>query len=347
MLDFPQDAHAGGAPHPEPPYPEPSHPEPALSVVVPVHDEEGNVLPLVDELRAALDGVVHYELVFVDDGSSDATAERLAAAASARSPGADGVVRVLRHRTACGQSTAVHTGVLNARGRWVATLDGDGQNDPADIPALLARLTAPDRPARLGMVAGWRTVRRDSWFVRLSSRVANRVRGGLLGDRTPDTGCGLKLFERDLFLRLPYFDHMHRFLPALARRAGAEVESVPVHHRPRVHGRSHYGLHNRLWTGIVDLAGVIWLTRRARLPELLPEALPGRSYPAAVPAVAGGATAAAEAASAASVMAGSSASAAPSAAAGGGPTGSAPEGDRKVGAAGAAILADRHFQRGR
>ena len=329
MLDFPQDAHAGSAPHPEPSHPEPSHTEPshpepshpeepALSVVVPVHDEEGNVLPLVDELRAALDGVVHYELVFVDDGSSDATAERLGTAESARPPGADGAVRVLRHRTACGQSTAVYTGVSNARGRWVATLDGDGQNDPADIPALLARLTAPDRPARLGMVAGWRTVRRDSWFVRLSSRVANRVRGGLLGDRTPDTGCGLKLFERDLFLRLPYFDHMHRFLPALARRAGAEVESVPVHHRPRVHGRSHYGLHNRLWTGIVDLAGVIWLTRRARLPELLPDGLPERSRPA-VPAAAGG----------------------------GAPTGSVSAGERAVGAAGAAILADRHFQRGR
>jgi dolichol-phosphate mannosyltransferase len=264
MIDFSQ--HAGGGHVP----PSPDR-NPTLSVVVPVHNEEGNVLPLIAELRSALDGLTTYELVFVDDGSDDATAERLETAARERPPGSNGATRVLRHRTGCGQSTALHTGVLHARGALVATMDGDGQNDPADIPPLLARLTDPQRPSRLVMVAGWRTTRRDDWVVRLSSRVANAVRGRLLGDRTPDTGCGLKLFERETFLRLPYFDHMHRFLPALVRRAGGEVESIPVHHRRRVHGRSHYGLHNRLWTGIVDLAGVIWLTRRARLPQLVVE----------------------------------------------------------------------------
>ena len=246
-------------------------PEPHLSVVVPVHDEADNVLPLIAELHAALDGVVPYELIFVDDGSHDATPARLTEAQTADEGRRDGRVRVVRHRVGCGQSTAVHSGVSRARGTWIATLDGDGQNDPADIPRLLEVLTAPDRPPRLAMVAGWRTTRRDSWLVKLSSRVANGVRGRLLRDQTPDTGCGLKLFERDLFLRLPYFDHMHRFLPALVRRAGGEVVSVPVHHRPRSHGRSHYGLHNRLWTGIVDLFGVMWLTRRARLPELRDE----------------------------------------------------------------------------
>lgn len=291
MIDFSQ--HAGGGHVP----PSPDR-NPTLSVVVPVHNEEGNVLPLVAELRSALDGLTTYELVFVDDGSDDATAERLETAARERPPGSNGSMRVLRHRTGCGQSTALHTGVLHARGALVATMDGDGQNDPADIPLLLARLTDPQRPSRLAMVVGWRTTRRDDWVVRLSSRVANAVRGRLLGDRTPDTGCGLKLFERETFLRLPYFDHMHRFLPALVRRAGGEVESIPVHHRRRVHGRSHYGLHNRLWTGIVDLAGVIWLTRRARLPQLVVEgaAVPDRAslaMPVDVMAVATGAVGAA------------------------------------------------------
>ena len=202
--------------------PEQSTPVPQLSVVVPVHDEQENVLPLIAELHAALDGVVPYELVFVDDGSGDATPERLAQAQRADEGRRDGRLRVVRHRVACGQSTAVHSGVSQARGQWIATLDGDGQNDPADIPRLLAVLTAPDRPPRLAMVAGWRTTRRDSWLVKLSSRVANGVRGRMLRDRTPDTGCGLKLFERDLFLRLPYFDHMHRFLPALVHRAGGD-----------------------------------------------------------------------------------------------------------------------------
>lgn len=233
---------------------------PLLSVVVPVRNEGPNILPLVAEIRAALAGVGHeiaYEIVYVDDGSGDDTPERLREA---------GVV-VRRHRTSCGQSAAVVTGVRAARGTWIATLDGDGQNDPADIPALLARAQADNGDGPL-LVAGHRTRRRDGLVKRLSSRVANRVRAGLLGDRTPDTGCGLKLFRRDAFLELPHFDHMHRFLPALFIRAGGRVASVPVNHRPRVRGVSNYGTLDRLWVGLFDLVGVYWLQRRWRRPEV-------------------------------------------------------------------------------
>ena len=244
---------------------------PALSVVVPVHNEAENIGPLVAEIRAALGGRVAYEIVLVDDRSTDQTPERLAALAAAH-----GEVRVIRHERNAGQSTALVSGVRAARGPLVATLDGDGQNDPADIPALLDRYRADagGRGAAL-LVAGHRTNRRDTWITRVSSRIANAVRGRLLHDRTPDTGCGLKLFPRALFLELPYFDHMHRFLPALTLRAGGRVVSVPVSHRPRTRGRSHYGIHNRLWAGIVDLLGVLWLTRRAKLPgsrEVTPQA---------------------------------------------------------------------------
>jgi dolichol-phosphate mannosyltransferase len=155
-----------------------------------------------------------------------------------------------------------------ARGRLVATLDGDGQNDPADIPALLVRWRAEGGDAADAgpmLLAGWRAARSDDWLRRLSSRVANGVRSRALGDGTPDTGCGLKLFARESFLALPYFDHMHRFLPALVRRHGGRVISVPVRHRPRRRGQSHYGVWNRLWVGIVDLGGVMWLRRRTRL----------------------------------------------------------------------------------
>jgi dolichol-phosphate mannosyltransferase len=176
-------------------------------------------------------------------------------------------LRVLRHGRSCGQSAALRSGIRAARGKWIATLDGDGQNDPADLPALLRA----GREQGLGerwLIAGWRAKRQDSWLRKLSSKVANGVRRRLLRDATPDTGCGLKLFPRALFLELPYFDHMHRFLPALVLRAGGRVESVPVNHRPRHQGTSKYGVHNRLWVGIVDLFGVMWLQRRARLPEV-------------------------------------------------------------------------------
>ena len=234
---------------------------PQLSVVVPVHNEAENCGPLLDEIRAALVGVVPFEVVVVDDKSTDDTLARLEVCAASMFE-----LRIIRHGRNTGQSTALRTGVRFARAPLVATLDGDGQNDPADIPELLARYReAAD--VRLLLITGHRTMRRDPFMTRVASRIANAVRGSFLKDRTPDTGCGLKLFPRDLFLALPDFDHMHRFLPALVLRAGGQVLSVPVHHRARTSGRSHYGIHNRVWTGIVDMLGVAWLIRRARLPD--------------------------------------------------------------------------------
>jgi dolichol-phosphate mannosyltransferase len=240
----------------------PRSPVPQISVVVPARDEADNLAPLLADIRAALDGRVDYEIVFVDDGSEDATPAKLREASRAFPR-----LRSVRHRAPCGQSAAIWTGVRLARAPWIVTLDGDGQNDPADIPALLAAHEARASDVNL-LVNGRREARRDSWVKRVSSRIANGVRSRVLGDGTPDTGCGLKLFSREAFLALPYFDHMHRFLPALMRRNGGEVVSVPVRHRERRHGRSHYGVHNRLWTGIVDMLGVLWLRRRGRLPVL-------------------------------------------------------------------------------
>ncbi|MEO8546087.1 MAG: glycosyltransferase family 2 protein [Betaproteobacteria bacterium] len=238
---------------------------PEISVVVPVHNESGNVVALLDEIAAALTGVARFEAVFVDDLSSDNTAELLVDYARSHP-----WLVVLRHRNNCGQSTAVRTGVREARAPLVATLDGDGQNHPADIPALLARWRAlhEAQPQQAVLIAGWRAKRLDTWVRRMSSRMANQVRSGLLGDATPDSGCGLKLFARADFLALPYFDHMHRFLPALFRRMGGVVESVRVQHRDRTHGQSHYGIRNRLWVGLVDILGMMWLQRRARLPQV-------------------------------------------------------------------------------
>jgi len=233
----------------------------ALSVVVPVLNEAGNIEPLVGEIRAALEGRLPFEIVYVDDGSRDETPAILARLARAVP-----MLTVVRHRLACGQSAAIASGVRAARYPWIATLDGDGQNDPADIPKLIAALEDDATPATLRMAVGWRTRRNDDWLRRLSSRVANAVRAAALGDATPDTGCGLKLFPRTLFLELPQFDHMHRFLPALVRRQGALSVSVPVAHRARTRGSSKYGVYNRLWVGIVDLAGVAWLKRRMCIP---------------------------------------------------------------------------------
>ncbi|HYF07629.1 MAG TPA: glycosyltransferase family 2 protein [Acetobacteraceae bacterium] len=234
---------------------------PLVSVVVPVRNEGPNILPLVAEIEAALAGIPH-EIVYVDDGSDDDTPARLAEAAS------QGPLCVLRHRRSCGQSAAIVSGVKAARGRWIATLDGDGQNDPADIPRLLARAQAEDPEARRLLVAGHRTQRRDSAMKRVSSRVANRTRAWLLKDATPDTGCGLKVFPRALFLDLPHFDHMHRYLPALVLRQGGQVVSEPVHHRPRVRGRSNYGTLDRLAVSVLDLVGVAWLQRRWKRPDI-------------------------------------------------------------------------------
>jgi dolichol-phosphate mannosyltransferase len=237
-----------------------------LSVVIPVRDEAENIAPLVGEIRAALDGLVEYEILYVDDGSSDATVAEISRIAESVPQ-----VRLLRHTRNCGQSAAIRTGVQAAHAAWIATLDGDGQNDPADIPAMwrLARRVPAQPPL---MIAGHRKQRRDHWSKRAASRVANAVRGRLLGDHTPDTGCGLKLFPRSLFLDLPYFDHMHRFLPALVLREAGIVRSVPVNHRPRRGGRSKYGVLDRLGVGIVDLFGVMWLKRRASHPGLSDEA---------------------------------------------------------------------------
>ena len=239
-----------------------------LSVVIPLKDEAANVAPLVAELRAALDGLLDYEIVYVDDGSEDGTVAEVARL-QVEAPH----LRLLRHRRSCGQSAAIRSGVRAARAAWIATLDGDGQNDPADIPKLWRMgLTAPVAPPLL--IAGYREGRQDSWTKRFASQIANRVRRRMLGDDTPDTGCGLKLFPRSLFLDLPYFDHMHRFLPALVLREGGIVRTIRVNHRPRRKGVSKYGVLDRLGVGVVDLLGVIWLKRRAARPNLLKEALP-------------------------------------------------------------------------
>lgn len=231
-----------------------------ISVVIPFFNESGNVLSLAREVFDALAGQ-DFELVMVDDASTDGTlAEMRQARAELGS-----AVRVVRHRRRSGQSTALLTGVRVARHPWVVSLDGDGQNDPADIARLLAQLrgSGPDPALRL-VIGDRRAVRNDDWLRRLSSRVANGVRNALLHDGVPDTGCGLKLFSRDAFLALPYFDHMHRFLPALIRQGGGRVLSVGVGHRPRTRGQSKYGVANRLFVGIIDLFGVAWLGRRNR-----------------------------------------------------------------------------------
>ena len=237
-----------------------------VSVVVPVKNEQDNVEPLIREIVAALSGVAAFEIVYVNDGSTDGTQARLEAL-KAEFP----MLRVIRHQASCGQSRAITTGVTAARYEWVATLDGDGQNDPADIPGLLAKLSDPAQPAHLELLAGWRARRNDTFLRRLSSKVANAVRSRMLRDNTPDTGCGLKVFARETFLQLPNFDHVHRFIPALVMRNGGAVVSVPVHHRARERGTSKYGVHNRLWVGIVDLFGVAWLQRRVRLPLIAPD----------------------------------------------------------------------------
>ena len=232
-----------------------------LSIVIPVKNEADNVASLVGEIRAALEGLVAYEILYVDDGSDDATASEIS-----RLAGTAPQMRLLRHARSYGQSAAISTGVHAARGAWIATLDGDGQNDPADLPAMwhLAQQASPSLPL---LIAGYRERRQDSWSKRVASRIANTIRAQLLGDRTPDTGCGLKLFPRSLFLDLPYFDHMHRFLPALVLREGGTVVSVAVNHRPRHKGMSKYGVFDRLGVGIIDLVGVMWLQRRAGRPH--------------------------------------------------------------------------------
>jgi dolichol-phosphate mannosyltransferase len=231
----------------------------SLSVVVPVRNEEDNVADLISEIRKSLKNKINYEIIYVDDGSTDHTHKNLIALQKIYKE-----LTVIRHQKSCGQSTAVRTGVKHAKYDWIATLDGDGQNDPADIPELLKALQEG-----VELVGGNRRhSRRDKWIKRISSVIANGVRSWLLQDDTPDTGCGLKLFSKEAFLDLPYFDHMHRFLPALIKRRGGSIVSVPVNHRPRTHGHSNYGTIDRLLVGIVDLFGVAWLQRRSKLPQI-------------------------------------------------------------------------------
>lgn len=229
---------------------------PAVSIVVPVRNEADNIAPLVDEIAAALDQNLAFELIYVNDGSTDRTEAELAQLMASRP-----WLRQIRHEISCGQSAAVSSGVMHARAAIVVTLDGDGQNDPAFIPALLeAMMKAP----HIGLVAGQRVGRQATGFKKFQSRVANAVRSVVLRDGTRDTGCGLKAFRRDLFLRLPYFDGLHRFLPALVRREGYAIGYVDVVDRPRRAGTSNYGMWDRLWIGILDLIGVWWLIRRRR-----------------------------------------------------------------------------------
>lgn len=234
-----------------------------LSVVVPVHNEAENIAPLIQEIETALTGVVDYEIVYVNDGSKDDTAVRLTEAKLRHK-----TLRVITHAQSCGQSTALRTGIQAAKGDWVATLDGDGQNDPADIKKMIAAIESG-----VELIGGNRRhARRDTWIKRVSSIVANTVRSRLLNDATPDTGCGLKLIKRAVFLDLPYFDHMHRFLPALVQRRGGRVISVPVNHRAREHGQSKYGTIDRLLVGIVDLLGMLWLIKRSKRPQVSEDA---------------------------------------------------------------------------
>ena len=231
---------------------------PQLSVVVPVFNERDNIPPLLAEIAVALRGKIDYEVICVDDDSSDDSRDVLTAEKAGHPE-----LRVLHHLRRSGQSTAVWNGVRAAQSPWIATLDGDGQNDPADITKLLA--ARAEAPAEVRLFAGWRTTRHDSFNKRISSKVANAVRSRMLKDAAPDSGCGLKLFEREVFLRLPCFDHMHRYLPALVKRAGFASQSVPVGHRPRTAGVSKYGMLDRLWVGLADLRGVAWLMRRAKV----------------------------------------------------------------------------------
>src|SRR5712672_1756713 len=230
---------------------------PSVSVVVPVRNEAGNIAPLIAEIATALGRSLSFEVIYVNDGSSDRTESELTLLMASRP-----WLRQIKHQSSCGQSAAVCTGVLHARAPVIVTLDGDGQNDPAFIPALLKAMAAG--APQVGLVAGQRVGRQASGFKKFQSRLANAVRGAVLRDGTRDTGCGLKAFRRDVFLALPYFDGLHRFLPALMRREGYDIGYVDVIDRPRRAGVSNYGFFDRLWIGIMDLAGVWWLIRRKK-----------------------------------------------------------------------------------
>ena len=232
-----------------------------LSVVVPVYNESENVSKLVDEIAVAL-AQTDYEMIFVNDASSDDTLSVLTSLKKDHS-----TLRAISHRKNAGQSRAVRSGVIAAKGQYIATLDGDGQNDPADIPALFEQITRSDAPDSLALVGGRRAKRQDSWAKKMGSRIGNGVRKKLLNDQADDTGCGLKVFTREAFLQLPYFDHIHRYIPALMLREGYKIEFCDVNHRHREFGVSKYTNFGRLMVSIADLRGVRWLNKRARNPE--------------------------------------------------------------------------------
>ncbi|WP_297731364.1 glycosyltransferase family 2 protein [uncultured Maricaulis sp.] len=240
-----------------------SSPEtPQISVVVPAYNEAGNVVPLAREIVDALAGRT-FEILFVDDCSSDATRQELIDA-KAELP----MLRVISHRVNSGQSRSVRTGVMNARGAIICTLDGDGQNPPQDLPIVLDGLTRADAPEDLALVGGDRTAnRQDSAWKKFASRAGNGLRKAMLNDNCADTGCGLKAFKRSAYLELPYFDHQHRFLPALMIREGYKCEFRPVTHRHRTIGTSKYTNFGRLFASLTDIMGVMWLNSRARNPR--------------------------------------------------------------------------------
>ena len=230
-----------------------------LTIVIPVFNEVESIGPLLDEISTQFDAETAYEILVVDDGSIDGTPAVLQVAGQSHPQ-----LRILRHRECYGQSAAIASGVRAAKKHWIATLDGDGQNDPADILKLFRVMDETHDDVCL--VAGYRKRRRDGWLKRATSRIANTVRSAILDDSTPDSACGLKIFARTTFLSLPQFDHMHRFLPALVQRQGGKVLSVEINHRERLRGQSKYGIHNRLWIGIIDMLGVHWLQRRCKQP---------------------------------------------------------------------------------
>jgi len=237
-----------------------------LSVVVPVFNEQENIRSLATEIRASLRDRLPFELIYVDDGSQDASFAELRALKDEGFP----ELRIVRHDGCFGQSASILSGCRQARAEWIATLDGDGQNDPADIlPLYRAVIEKHTADNRYLCAAGYRKNRHDGLVKRWSSRVANGVRSRLLHDSTPDTGCGLKVFRREAFLALPFFDHLHRFIPALIQRNGGKIIVVEVNHRARKAGQSKYGIGNRLWVGLVDLFGVKWLCARAKNPKYL------------------------------------------------------------------------------
>lgn len=238
-----------------------------ISIVIPAKDERENIQPLVDEIYAALADQQDFEVIYIDDGSSDGTFEEIVRIKNTgRSQ-----LRVLQHEQSVGQSTAVCSGIKAAKGELIVTLDADGQNNPADIPGMLAHAQKFNSGEHF-CIAGYRKNRKDTAWYRFQSRLANKVRASLLGDGTPDTGCGLKVFPKETFLQLPYFDHMHRFIPALVCRLQGEIVVHEVNHRNRHAGVSKYNMWNRLWVGIVDMLGVMWLQHRAKHAKVIEEA---------------------------------------------------------------------------